>query len=394
MLPAYSSHSNVESPSVQFVLQATPFQRPQRAAELRRGERSVRFRPARFWLRPVWRGRVLLTLNQLAVMSQNGIELADAIEIVAENCQDQRLAKSLCDIHDAVTSGSSFSAAVATHGAYFPITLSPMLAAAEASGDVPATLKKICQRMRGELALRGTIMGALIYPAILTAVSTIVLLALVLGVLPQFNRVFESLGKPVPIYTEALLSFGDLCRQYWIGVSAVLLSMIATFAALRHHAVVQHPLGRLLMYLPFIREAYRPLQTGRVFRTVASMIQGGVPLLQAVQLAQYTTRDRYWKKLLHQIEDRLIDGLTASSALADVDFLPSETAQLMLTAEQSGRMGEVMEDVGAFYEEEAERRIKRLVVAMEPAIIVAMGFLVAGIVMSVMLPLLDVTSVG
>jgi type II secretory pathway component PulF len=124
------------------------------------------------------------------------------------------------------------------------------------------------------------------------------------------------------------------------------------------------------------------------------MVQGGVPLLQAVQLSQQTTRDIYWKELLQRIERNLIDGLTASSAMTNVDFIPPETAQLMSTAERTGRVAAVLEDIGEFYEEEAGRRIKRLVLIVEPVIILVMGVIVAAIVMSVMLPLLDISTVG
>lgn len=338
--------------------------------------------------------RVLLTLNQLSVMSQNGIEIAEALESVAKNCTDPRLSESLHRIHGAVNEGQRLSAAVAIHGAYFPTTLAPMLAAAEATGEVPETLRTCCRRLREQLTMRGTIVGAMIYPVILVGASSIVMAALVLGVLPQFSKVFVSLGKPVPSYTQFLLSFGDLCRAYWPGMMIAIAALVVGAIWARRHPVVQLPIARFLMYGPLIRGAYRPLKAGRSLRMIAAMVQGGIPLLEAVRLTSKSNRDLYWQKLLNQIESNLIDGLPASSAMVGVDFIPTETVQLMETAERTGRIAEVLEDVGTFYEEEAQRRIKRLVTAMEPAIIVVMGVLVAGIVMSVMLPLLDVSTIG
>lgn len=392
MLPAYAPYqpadpSDPEIASVSSEVDRTASSRPSQLG-------FDDSRQPKFSLRPVWRGRILLTLNQLSVMTQNGIEIADALDNISRNCQDNRLADSLRAIHESVRSGQSLSSAVAVHGIYFPTTLAPMLAAAEASGDVPETLGQVCKRMRGELQMRGTIMGAMIYPAILIGASSVVMCALILGVLPQFSKVFVSMGKPVPIYTEVLLSFGDFCRAYWVGLLLAMAGSIVAMVMMRRHAIIQRPLSRFLMYGPLIRDAYRPLQAGRVLRTLASMVGGGVPLLQAVRLSQRTTNDTYWRGLLQRIEQNLIDGLSASSAMTNVDFIPSETAQLMSTAEQTGRVPEVLEDIGAFYEEEAERRIKRLVVALEPAIIVVMGVIVAGIVMSVMLPLLDVSTIG
>ncbi|QDT06690.1 Type II secretion system protein F [Rubripirellula lacrimiformis] len=339
-------------------------------------------------------GRVLLVVNQLAVMSQNGIEIADAIDAVAKNCTDVKLAKALQDIHESVNSGHAFSEAMAIHGHCFPTTLPPMLAAAERSGEVPRTLGRVCARMRGELQMRGTIVGSLVYPAILVFASVVVLAALILGVLPQFSKVFESMGKPVPIYTEVLLSFGVFCRQWWLLIIPSVIGTLVTMWMLRTHPIVVRPLGRFLMYGPLIRDAYRPLQAGRTLRTIAGMVHGGVPMLQSVQLSQQTTMDPYWQALLRQVERNLIDGLPASTALSECDFVPPEAGQMMATAERTGRVAEVLEDIGMFYEEEAERKIKRLVVALEPVVILVMGVVVAGIVMSIMLPMLDISTIS
>jgi type II secretory pathway component PulF len=343
---------------------------------------------------PVSGSSVLLVLNQLAVMTQNGIELADALANVTKHCKDDRLARSLAKIYEAVSGGNTFSAAVAIHGKYFPPTLSPMLAAAEATGEVPVTLGKVCQRMRGELEMRGTLVGAMIYPAILLGASAIVLAALILGVLPQFSKVFTSMGRPIPASTQFLLSVGDVCRDNWIGIIVLIIASLFGFIYCRNQTFIRRPLGRFLMYGPMIRDAYRLLAAGRNFRTIAGMVRGGVPLMQSVQLARQATRDAYWQDLLLRIESNLIDGLTASAALTTVDFLPPEAPQMMATGERTGRIGEVLEDIGSFYELEGGRKLKRLVVAFEPFIILCMGVLVAGIVMSIMLPLLDVSTIS
>ena len=342
---------------------------------------------------PVSRSRVLLALNQLAVMSQNGVELAEALENVAAHCHDKRLAESLHQIHESVNSGNTFSAAVAMYGEFFPKTLAPMIAASEVTGDVPDTLGKVCDRMRSELEMRGAILSALIYPIILISASLVVMTALVLGVLPQFSKVFASMGRPVPPATQALLTFGDFCRHYWIILVPAVIGLGAGLLMLRNHAAIRGPISRILMYGPLIRDAYRPLVAGRILRTVAAMVRGGVPLLQAFRLTRNTVSDLYWRDLLKRIEGDLIDGLPASKAMSESDFLPPEAAQMMATGERTGRVGEVLEDVGGFYEQEGARKIKRLVIAFEPVIILCMGVVVAGIVLSIMLPLLDVSTV-
>lgn len=342
--------------------------------------------------RPVSSSKVLLTANQLAVMTQNGIEIAEALDSVAASCLDPRLKASMQRISEAVSGGSSLSAAVASYGVFFPPTLAPMLSAAEATGEVPQTLNKICARMRGEMQMRGTIVGAMIYPFILIGASLVVMSALIIGVLPQFSKVFVSIGKPIPPSTAALLSFGSFCRESWPLILIGLLGGGITLFMLRRSPIILRPIAKFLMYGPMIRGAYRPLQAGRNFRTLAAIIGGGVPLLQAVQLTRRTTRDLYWMDLLDSVEQDLIDGRRVNESFRDADFLPPEAAQMVITAEKTGRVAEVLEDIGQFYEEEAARRIKRLITAFEPVIILCMGVVVAGIVMSVMLPLLDVST--
>ncbi len=345
------------------------------------------------FLLPVSSSTVLLSLNQLAVMSQNGVEIAEAVGHVADHCQDPRLAESLDAIHQSLSGGSRFSSAVAAHGQYFPPSLPPMLAAAEATGDVPQTLGNVVERMRGELEMRASIIGAMIYPVILIAAASVVMTALILGVLPQFGRVFKSTGRPVPASTQFLLDVGTFGREYWMVLFPVGIAGIVALFMLRKHPLIRGPVGKLLLYAPMIKDAYRPLIAGRYFRTIAAMVRGGVPMLQAVRLTRDTVQDRSWHDLLDRVEANLIDGLSASEALATADFLPTEACQMMATGERTGRVAEVLDDIGRFYEQEGGRKIKRLVIALEPVIILVMGVFVAGIVMSVMLPLLDVSTI-
>ncbi|MGV3485883.1 MAG: type II secretion system F family protein [Planctomycetaceae bacterium] len=342
--------------------------------------------------RPLPLGTLLLAINQLAVMNQNGIDIAEAVDTVSRHCKNVRLADQLSCIHTSLTEGRSLSAAIAIHGEGFPASISPMLAAAESSGNLPQTLRRITEMLRSEIQLRATIISAMIYPAILITASMLVLTAMMLGVIPQFSKVFESLGKPVPASTQTLLWLGLTCREHWPWIIGTMLATVTGVLMFRRHPILINPFHAFLMHAPIIRDAYRPLMTGRIFRAIASMVAGGVTLLESVRLARRATSDPYWNNLLDEVVQNLLQGSRASEAMKQVDFLPPEAAQLMATAERTGRVADVLEDVGLFYEEDASRRIKRLVAALEPVIIMVMGVVVAGIVMSVMLPMLDVTT--
>lgn len=345
------------------------------------------------------RGRIptsslLLVINQLAVMSQNGIDLAEAVETAATHARHPVLADRLRRIHEAINGGSSLSAALAEYGAGMPSTLAAMVAAAESTGEVPQALRRLSDMLRAELQLRSTIVGALIYPVILILVSSAVMAAMVFGVLPKFGEVFSTLGRPIPTSTAIMLDIGVWARAHCLLIGVAVAAAGGAIWHLRSHPSLRRALDRVLIDAPLIRSAYRPLATGRLFRLIGSMTHGGVPLLSAVQLTRQTTANSFFADLLQEVEDDILEGDQASRALAAAHFLPPEAAQMVATAERTGRLAEVLTDCGDFYEEEGARVLRKLVLSLEPVIILAMGVLVAGIVLSVMLPLLDISSVA
>jgi type II secretory pathway component PulF len=337
---------------------------------------------------------LLLSINQLTVMTQNGIDLAESLETAATHARSPELSTKLHRIHELVNAGSSFSAALAANAKGLPASMPALIAAAESTGQVPAALDRLSKLMRAELQLHSTIVGALIYPVVLIIVSLGVVLAMLFGVLPQFGNVFENLGRPIPPATEVLLDTGRWARQnIWLCFAVLGCIPIAAIAGFAHPRAKRLWHGCLL-WAPLISHAYRPLATGRMFRLLGSMLGGGVPLLEAVRLTRLSLRNSYFVELLNQVEEDVLAGDMAHRALQSATFLPIEAAQMVATAERTGRLADVLNDCGQFYEEQGERVLRKLVHSLEPVIILGMGVLVAGVVLSIMLPLLDISSVA
>lgn len=304
---------------------------------------------------------LLLTINQLAVMSQNGIDLSEAVGTSAHHASHPVLAERLRSIHTLIQSGSSLSAAIAANGSSFPKSMPAIIAAAESTGEVPQALKRMSQLLRAELQLRSTVIGALIYPVVLIVVSFAVMMAMLFGVLPQFSEVFGNLGRPMPASTAVLLDAGKFAREYLWPILGALVALLGLAVYLRTHPFVLSSLDRFLLYAPMVRNAYRPLATGRMFRLLGSMLGGGVPLLHAVQLTRYSLKNGYFVELLESVEADVLAGEQASRALSRADFLPPEAAQMVSTAERTGRLADVLCDCGEFYEEQGERVLRRIV---------------------------------
>lgn len=337
---------------------------------------------------------LLMLTSQLSIMSRSGIDLADALKSVADECSNATLRKTLQQVYDDVSAGDTVSAALGRHADLFGDTYVVAIQAAEASGQMAEVLERLTRLLRYEIRLRNTIRGILTYPSILFAVALLVSFALVFFVLPQFATVFADLGAPIPPTTQLLLDVSVFCRSwiFWILPAAALLVTLL-WKAMRTDSA-RTLADRVLLSVRGLGPAVQSLASGRIFTLMGTMLQSGIPLLDALGLCRTATSNRLLQQLLGRLEDDVLNGRGVAAGLFAATCIPSGAAQMIATAERTGRLADVVQTVGEFYEEEGERQIRQAMKFLEPAIILTMGIFVSCIVMSVMLPLLDVTNVS
>jgi type II secretory pathway component PulF len=337
---------------------------------------------------------LMMLTSQLNIMCKSGVDLADALKGAAEECSNPTLQKSLQVVYEDVAAGDSISVALQKHTAIFGETYIVAIQAAEASGQMTEVLDRLTKLLRFEIRMRNTIKSILTYPVILFFVALMVSSALILFVLPQFATVFENLERPVPPSTQFLLDISVFVRNHFLYLLPTLA--VGTFCVWKAMALegVKLFVDGLLLRMKGIGPAMQSLAAGRVFTLMGTMLQSEIPLLEALGLCRSASRNRLLQRLFYRLEDDVINGQGIGPGLAVADCIPRGAAQMISTAERSGRLAEVIQTVGEFYEEEGERQIRQAVKFLEPAIILVMGVFVSFIVMSIMLPLLDISSVG
>jgi type II secretory pathway component PulF len=222
----------------------------------------------------------------------------------------------------------------------------------------------------------------------------VVLNALVFFVLPQFSKVFAELDQPAPPLTQYLLGVGDFVRGNWLLVVAAMLGPPAAAYALRNVEWVRRCWDYATLNFAIVKSATRSLCTGRTFRLLGTMLLSGVPLVDAIRLCRTACRNRLFRELFHRVETDVLHGEGVGRTLLASPFLPPGAAQMVATAERTGKLGEVLKMVGEYFEDEGERHLREVVKLLEPAVIVTLGVLVAGVALSVILPLLDVSSMS
>lgn len=335
---------------------------------------------------------LLMLTSQLSVMVRSGVDVAEALRNVAANAAKPALKTALDQIVRDVDDGQPVSVALKRQPRFFDEAYVAGIAAGEATGRLPEVLNRLAELLRSQLQLRSTLRGVLSYPIVLIAVMGLVLSALIYFVLPQFGTIFEEMEIPAPALTQMLLDASTSLRENTLPILAGAAAAIALTIWLWRRGSLRSAWDSFTLRAIGVRDVTQALAVGRAFRLMATMLQSGVPLLDALKLCQRSLRNTHYRNLFGKLEDEVLNGRGIGRTLVESPLVPRGAAQMVQTAERTGRLGSVLELVGEFYETEGERRLREVAKLIEPAIIVILGVVVAGVVLAVMLPIFDFSS--
>jgi len=339
-------------------------------------------------------GELVTWMSQLTIMCQSGVALADALENLASSARRPGLRSVVSSLHRDVSSGSSLSQAMRKHPQVFQDAFIAGIAAGEQSGSLLQVLERLSALLRSERRLRNSIWALLTYPFFLCGIMGLVSTGMIFFILPQFEKVFASFGHPAPPITRLLLDVGNFARGHVIAFFGSALVAVALVVYMARRPLARQLWDLFLMNAVIIRNATRTLTCGRSFYLLGTMLQSGVPMLECLKLCRSASRSASFRDLFSGMEQELLRGHGISASLLTANFLPSGAAQMIATAESSGRLGQVLVTVGQHYEEEGENRVRNIVKLAEPVLIVCLGGIVALVVMSVMLTLFDASTMA
>lgn len=346
----------------------------------------------RFSRRGIRKNDLLMLTSQLNIICRAGLDIAEAIEIVNEECPNPSLSRILDQIHADISNGVCVSEALRVHSKVFGEAYVAAVAAGEASGTLPEILERLTELLDNEIRMAGSVRSVLAYPTILAGVLLIVVGVLIFFVLPQFSKVFVSLGKSPPAQTRILLELSTFLRSHVILIAGVSVSsMIAAWQYLRTETATRYR-DTFFVRNRLLRKPTRALITGRSFRLLGTMLQSGIPLLDGIRLCRNSLKNHVFRDLFDRMDQSVVSGGSIGVVLKESQLLPPGVSQIVGAAERTGQLGPVMTSVGAHFEQDGEKQIKELAKLIEPCVVVVMGIVVSGVVMSVMLPLLDVST--
>jgi type II secretory pathway component PulF len=337
---------------------------------------------------------LLSVTTQLAIMTRSGVDLASAFHSLSQQCGNPALRSLLAQVHRDVTGGKSISDAMQAQAAVFGDAYVASVAAGEAAGKLPEVLGRLSQFQRTEIRMRAAIRTLLAYPVVLACVSSLVVIGLVTFVLPKFSDIFSQYEIPLPRLTQVVVAVSDVLRQhifYWL---PLLLGGFVALMVSRRLESGRRRWDAAMLNTPILRDITRAFYIGRTFRLLGLMIESGVPLLEGLRLTRNSIRNALYRDLFDDLERSILNGRGLANSLINAGFVPPVAAEMVLTAERTGTLGMVTELMGEHYEEEGESKLREMATILEPLIIVAMGVIVATIVLAVMLPMFDIATMA
>ncbi len=343
--------------------------------------------------RKITRHEFLVFNQELATLLKAGMPLVQSLDILRSRLTNPLFKSVLDDIHEKVRSGTALSDAFAAHGELFPNVYTASLMAGERAGNLDAVLRRYVAYSKTVDTVRSKTISAMIYPAILIGLAVVLVSVIVLKVVPTFSEFYLSFGAQLPWSTRVIVAFSDVVRaQFWL-ILVALGAAVAAFWSWVKQPGHGSKFDRLLLKMPFIGPSVHKFATTQMARTLATLLGGGIPLVNALEIASRSTGNRHMGEELAIVATKVREGQSFSATIFERQTLPDVAVKMIEVGESTGALTEMLNSLADFYDEEIDTDVARFVTVIEPAMLVFMGAVIAGIVLALYMPLFQLTSV-
>lgn len=341
--------------------------------------------------KPFSGARLVQFTQQLATLLGAGQPLDRALGILLELPEDEVARRTIADIRDAVRGGSALSSALERQHGTFSRLYVNMVRAGEAGGSLHETLARLSDYLERARALQGRIVNALIYPAILLTMVGLSLLFLLGYVVPQFAAMYESLDADLPVFTRIVLGLGQFVRDWWILLLAVPALLLWWFDRKRRDPAFRERFDAWLLKQRLAGPLVARIETARLARTLGTLVRNGVPLLTALGIGRNVMGNRVLAADVEAAADEVKNGVALSTALSRGKRFPRLALQMIAVGEESGALDAMLVRTAETFEQETALALDRMLAALVPVVTVVLAVVIGIVVMSVLLPLYDLT---
>ncbi|MBN9426549.1 MAG: type II secretion system inner membrane protein GspF [Burkholderiales bacterium] len=331
-----------------------------------------------------------LATRQLASLLSARLPIEQALNAVVEQADKQVLRERFAAVRSEVVGGQTLAQALGKYPRDFPEVYRALVAAGEQSGDLALVMNRLADYIESRSALAQRITLAFIYPAIVTVVATLVIIALLTYVVPQVVGVFEQTRQTLPTLTVLLIAASDFVRQWGLWLLALLIGALTAFRLALRAPTFRLNWHKRVLTMPIVGRLSRGLNTSRFASTLGILTSSGVPLIRALEAGARTLSNEALKNNVADAISRVREGAPLSRALKAGGQFPPMMIHMIASGEATGELPEMLERTAATLSQETERRALTLTSLLEPALILVMGAVVLLIVLAVLLPIIEI----
>jgi len=337
---------------------------------------------------------IAVMTRQLSTLVAAGIPLVDSLAALIEQVENIKLRTILSQVKEMVTGGGRLSDALKNHPKVFGDLYVNMVSAGESSGALDVVLQRLADFTEGQAKLKSKIIGAMIYPAIMTIVGLALMGMLLVYVVPKVTKIFEDVHATLPLPTRILMAMSNAVAGYWylfiIGIP------LAIYGFRRY---IKTPKGkewfdRRMLKAPLIGKLQRMIMISRFARTLSTLVASGVPLLASMDIVRNIVTNSVIKRVIEQTRDNVREGQSVAEPLKRSGEFPPIVTQMIAVGEKTGELERMLERVADTYDTQVDTTISTLMTLLEPIMILVMAGVVSFIVMSILLPIMKLNQLG
>jgi type IV pilus assembly protein PilC len=336
---------------------------------------------------------IVIFTRQFATMIDAGLLLVQCLEILAAQTDNKVFAKAIRDVKEQVEAGSTFAASLKRHPKVFSDLYANMVAAGEVGGILDTILNRLASYMEKIVKLKAKIKGAMIYPACIISAAVLVTGILLVYVIPVFAELFHSFGQALPAPTQFVINLSNVTIQYFwfiiIMIIGLIGAIIITYRTERGHYLID----KMMLRLPVFGDIIRKTAIARFTRTLGTLVSSGVPILDALTITGRTAGNKIVEEAIFATRSSISEGKTIAEPLIASKVFPPMVCQMIAVGETTGSLDAMLQKIADFYEDEVDNAVANLTSLMEPMVILFLGGVIGGLVISMYLPIFKLGAV-
>jgi type IV pilus assembly protein PilC len=336
----------------------------------------------------------LIFNQELATLLKAGLPLVQSLDILRRRVENPVFKAALDDVYDKVRSGTALSDAFAEQHLFSGVYTASLMAG-EKSGSLEAVLRRYVQHVKVLASVRRRVVSALIYPIVLVVLSMSVVGMIVFKVVPQFKEFYEEVGHghQLPLSTRVVVAISTALINHALIIAGAIAAVIALAVFTLRQPENRKRFHAFILRVPWAGPLARKVATAQVCRTLATLLSGGIPLVNALEISATATGNRAVSESLTHVARQVREGGSLAASLSERRIFPNVAVEMVEVGESTGALAEMLNSVADFYDEENETSLERFSNLIQPVLLIVMGIILAGLIMSLYMPLFELSSV-